>query len=275
MLTVRVVPSALTDMLAADMLVSWLPSLLKNHTSVAPPRFAPVIVTVVAAPLLKVAGLTLEITGPVVTEMAWLGSNSVMARPLLIETAGLAAYSVIGRPLLTETPLEKTVPRLLGCLTLTWAWPNRVGCKMLVAHMVTLVIGREGAVYSPAVLIVPTELFPPTTPFTLQVTPVSPGTVSMTLNCWFWLMRTSALDGMTCTPDRTVNGALVSVPLAVTIVTGPVVAVPGTIAVTEFGVTLAIWAEAPLNDTLLTPALKPLPKKATGVPTAPDDGLNP
>jgi len=53
-------------------------------------------------------------------------------------------------------------------------------------------------------------------------------------------MRTRALDGMTCTPESTVKGALRRVPLAVTIVTGPVVAVPGTIAVTEFGVTLAI-----------------------------------
>jgi len=123
------------------------------------------MVRVAVAPLLKAAGLTLETTGPVVTETAWLGANSV-----------------IGRPLLTETPREKTVPRLLGCLTFTWAWPNSVGCKILVACTITLAMGRAGAVYNPAVLIVPTELLPPTIPFTLQVTPVSPDTVSITLN---------------------------------------------------------------------------------------------
>jgi len=83
------------------------------------------------------------------------------------------------------------------------------------------------------------------------------------------------VDGTTATPESTLKGALVRVPLAVTIVTGPVVAVPGTMAVTEFGVTLEIWAEAPLNETLLTPALKPLPKKATRVPGPPDVGENP
>src|SRR5262249_37222374 len=153
MLTVKDVPSGVTDIPATDMVVSWVPLLLKNHTSLAPPRFAPVIVTVVVVPLFKVEGLIAEITGPVVTETAWLGANSV-----------------IGRPRLIDTPREKTAPRLLGSRTLTWACPNIAGCKILVAWMVTLAIAPPGAVYSPPLVIVPTEWLPPAIPLTLQVT---------------------------------------------------------------------------------------------------------
>src|SRR5262249_44820110 len=96
-----------------------------------------------------------------------------------------------------------------------------------------------------------------------------------TLNWNVWLIRTIVLDGWTSTPASTVKGALVRVPLGVTIVTGPVVAFAGTVATTELALTLTIWALAPLNETLVTPAPKPLPKKETGVPGPPNVGVNP
>ena len=60
-----------------------------------------------------------------------------------------------------------TAPR-----TVTVAEPERFVSALDLAVTVTLEPGTEaGAVYSPLVLIVPTVAFPPTTPFTLQVTP--------------------------------------------------------------------------------------------------------
>ena len=56
--------------------------------------------------------------------------------------------------------------------TVTVAEPERVVSAFDLAVTVTLEAGAEtGAVYSPLVPIVPTVAFPPTTPFTLQVTP--------------------------------------------------------------------------------------------------------
>src|SRR5262252_2777259 len=56
--------------------------------------------------------------------------------------------------------------------TVTVAEPERLVSALDLAVTVTLDPGTEaGAVYTPLVLIVPTVAFPPTTPFTLQVTP--------------------------------------------------------------------------------------------------------
>src|ERR1051326_7174259 len=61
-----------------------------------------------------------------------------------------------------------------------------------------------------------------------------------------------------------VNGiAAATEPVGVVIVTGPVVAPGGTMATTFEGVTLTIMAEAPLNETLLTPPPKPMPINVT------------
>src|SRR5262245_44055752 len=56
--------------------------------------------------------------------------------------------------------------------TVTVAEPERFVSALDLAVTVTLEAETEaGAVYSPLVPIVPTVAFPPTTPFTLQVTP--------------------------------------------------------------------------------------------------------
>ena len=55
---------------------------------------------------------------------------------------------------------------------MTVAEPERFVSALDLAVTVTPAPGTEaGAVYSPLVLIVPTLVFPPTTPFTLHVTP--------------------------------------------------------------------------------------------------------
>jgi hypothetical protein len=68
----------------------------------------------------------------------------------------------VGGETLTETTAS----------TVTLADPERVGSAPEVAVMVTTEPGGDaGAVYSPVLLIVPTVVLPPATPFTLHLTP--------------------------------------------------------------------------------------------------------
>ncbi len=67
----------------------------------------------------------------------------------------------------------------------TVAEPDWVESATLVAVMVTVfgdgAVG--GAVYKPALVIIPTVLFPPATPLTLQVTWVFDVPVTVAVNC--------------------------------------------------------------------------------------------
>jgi hypothetical protein len=56
-----------------------------------------------------------------------------------------------------------------------------------------------GAVYNPVLDIVPTVVFPPFTPFTLQVTAVFVVPVTLAVNCCVWDTPTDPLAGETLT----------------------------------------------------------------------------
>lgn len=84
----------------------------------------------------------------------------------------------------------------------SWAVADFVESAWLVA--VTWTIDSEGkspgAAYTPADVIVPLEALPPTTPFTLQVTPVSVVFVTVAVNVSELPSRTEPLAGVTVTP---------------------------------------------------------------------------
>src|SRR5262249_43565116 len=81
-----------------------------------------------------------------------------------------------------------------------------------------------------------------------------------------------AVAGVIRRPAIVKGVVVVTEPLGVVIVTGPVVAAAGTVATTREGVTLTIVAEAPLKETSLTPAPKPTPINVTTSPDKPSCG---
>jgi len=105
---------------------------------------------------------------------------------------------------------------------------------------VTVMLAAEteaGAVYSPLLLIVPTVAFPPTTPFTLQVTPrFWESLVTVAANCWGLETFNEAEVGETDTlmlvePVVTVMiAAAVLVPSAIDVAVSVTVAGLGTVA---------------------------------------------
>jgi hypothetical protein len=129
--------------------------------------------------------------------------------------------------LVGETPTETDGE------TVTLAWANLVVSAVLVAVIVTAPDGTAaGALYKPALEIVPTVEFPPATPLTLQFTAVFAVPPTVALNCFVWDTVTEALVGDTETetagitvtlawPDLVASAALVAA-----IVTAP----PGTAA---------------------------------------------
>ncbi len=127
--------------------------------------------------------------------------------------------------------------------------------------------------YNPLLEIVPTELFPPLTAFTAQVTELLfnwEGTLAV--NCWLWFGNTDACDGVICIAN-TVNVLVVNVPLARVTVIGPLLAFAGTVAVICVRLPLNTVALVPLNETLvMLPKFAPV--KVTVSPINPDCGEN-
>src|SRR5215470_12613655 len=122
--------------------------------------------------------------------------------------------------------------------TVTVAEPEWLVSALDVAVTVTLEAGTEaGAAYSPLVLIVPTVVFPPTTPFTLQVTPrFWESLVTVAANCWDLEMFNEAEVGETDTlmfaePVVTVMiAAAVLLPSAIDVAVSVTTAGLGTVA---------------------------------------------
>jgi len=85
----------------------------------------------------------------------------------------------------------------------TCAWPDFVVSATLVAEMVTVFgVGTAvGAVYNPAVLIMPTTEVPPDVPLTAHVTAVlyAPVPVTVAANCWVPPLCTDEEGGFTAT----------------------------------------------------------------------------
>jgi len=119
--------------------------------------------------------------------------------------------------------------------TVTVAEPERLLSALDVAVTVTLAAGTEaGAVYSPLVLMVPTVAFPPTTPFTLQVTPrFWESFVTVAVNCWVLEMFNEAEVGETDTLMAAVTvmvAAAVLVPSVIDVAVSETVAGLGAVA---------------------------------------------
>src|SRR5215831_18001745 len=113
--------------------------------------------------------------------------------------------------------------------TVTVAEPERLVSALDVAVTVRLEAGTEaGAVYSPLALIVPTVAFPPTTPFTLQVTPrFWESLFTVAVNCWVLEMFSEAEAGETDTLMEDVTAivaAAVLVPSAIDVAVSVTVA---------------------------------------------------
>jgi len=90
---------------------------------------------------------------------------------------------------------------LMSLAIVTPAEAGFVGSALLVAVTCTLAgDGKSpGAVYTPAVVIVPTVAFPPETPFTLQLTVVSVLFFTVAVNVMVFPSSTEPLDGATAT----------------------------------------------------------------------------
>jgi hypothetical protein len=84
---------------------------------------------------------------------------------------------------------------------LTVAVPEEDALALLVAVIVTVggLGGAAGAVYSPAAETVPTVVFPPATPFTLQETAVFEELVTVAVKGWVPPGATVTRDGATVT----------------------------------------------------------------------------
>jgi hypothetical protein len=123
-----------------------------------------------------------------------------------------------------------------GGWTVTVAVPVDDGLCALAACTVTLAgLGTAaGAVYKPALEIVPTVAFPPATLLTLQVTPVFAAPFTVAVNCCVFVTGTPALAG----PTETVTGAA-AVMLRLT---GPLVVPPRPLFVTVMGTLVPTWA---------------------------------
>jgi hypothetical protein len=87
----------------------------------------------------------------------------------------------------------------MSLVTVTAAPSDFVASAWLVAVMVTVAgDGRSaGAVYAPALVIVPTTAFPPAMPLTLQLTAVSVVFVTLALNPVVFPNTTEPLLGVT------------------------------------------------------------------------------
>jgi hypothetical protein len=94
------------------------------------------------------------------------------------------------------------------------------------------------------------------------------------VNCWVWVVTTTAANCGVMLTGTTVNGApTLDTPLAVT-TTLPVVAPAGTVTAIDAALQLAGVAATPLNVTVLVPWVAPkfAPVIVTGAPTAAEDG---
>src|SRR5262245_4941944 len=111
--------------------------------------------------------------------------------------------------------------------------------------------------------MVPVAGWPPTTPFTAQITPVVATPSSSAKNCRLPPTPTVAVGGAIATAPMTRNGrGETADPRGVVTVMGPVVAADGTLVMIRVADACPTAAAAPLNATEFRPegALNPLPR---------------
>jgi hypothetical protein len=120
--------------------------------------------------------------------------------------------------------------------------------------------------------MVPTDVLPPGTASTLQLTP--PPAITDALNCCVCVVITTAANGGEMLTAETVNIIpALATPLTVT-TTLPLVAAAGTGTTIEVARQLVGTAAVPLNVTVLVPCVAPkfAPRIVTATPAAPDAG---
>ena len=89
------------------------------------------------------------------------------------------------------------MPDRTGGETITVARADWVASAWLTADTISVPLAgiTGGAVYQPALVIVPTALLPPVMPLTCQVTDVLALPVTLAVNCWDPLGGRTALEG--------------------------------------------------------------------------------
>jgi hypothetical protein len=91
--------------------------------------------------------------------------------------------------------------KVMSLATVKAARPDLLASAWLVAVICTVAgTGKSiGAVYAPAAVIVPSVVFPPVTPFTLQITAVSVVFDTFAVKLVWFPSRTDPVEGFTAT----------------------------------------------------------------------------